>query len=72
MKRLLLALSLAVVAGVLGFALCMIYVVEPLEQTNPVPRCVNDDFNDGSQTLCYTIDQDARVIVIDMNDEVVS
>lgn len=37
------------------------------------PRCLSDDFNDGSQALCYTVQVDTgERIYIDSTDTVVS
>lgn len=46
----------------------------PAEEVNglpSIPRCVNDDWNDGSQDRCWTESPDG-VIVIDASDRVVS
>lgn len=38
-----------------------------------IPRCVNDDYNDGSQDLCWTERAtDGAYLVIDRSDRVVS
>lgn len=43
------------------------------ESAPSIPHCVSDDYNDGSQELCYTIRvTDGAVIVINRQDHVVS
>lgn len=38
-----------------------------------IPRCIHDDYNDGTQKVCYTVNYSTgTVTVIDKNDEVVS
>ncbi len=37
----------------------------------PIERCVNDDFNDGSQDRCWT-ESPVGVIIIDSSDTIVS
>ncbi len=37
-----------------------------------IPRCVNDDFNDGTQDICYSVRVDGAVFVLSGDDEVVS
>lgn len=39
----------------------------------PIERCLSDDYNDGSQALCYTVRvTDGAVLIIDATDTVVS
>jgi hypothetical protein len=40
--------------------------------TPAIPRCVNDDFNDGSQARCWTETTKHHVLVIDRKDRVIS
>lgn len=41
--------------------------------TAPIPRCVHDDYNDGSQVVCYTVNTETwEVIVLTADDVVVS
>ena len=40
--------------------------------TDSIPRCINDDFNDGSQDRCWTETGAGKVIVISKADEVIS
>lgn len=38
-----------------------------------IPRCHHDDYNDGTQELCYTVTVDTGgVIVLDSDDEYAS
>lgn len=75
MRRELAPLYLAI-AGVLGIALTAgIYASQPESHVvNGMPaieRCVNDDFNDGSQDLCWSEGPEG-VFVIDKDDHIVS
>lgn len=37
-----------------------------------VPRCINDDFNDGTQAVCYTVNVNTgEAVFINSADEVV-
>lgn len=46
--------------------------VDPIRTDGVIPACIHDDYNDGTQTLCYTVTTDGQVVVIDERDEVVS
>lgn len=37
-----------------------------------IPRCVNDDYNDGSQDRCWSENTAGQVFVIDSSDAVIS
>jgi hypothetical protein len=62
----------------LGILVCCIIVTISTVATSSapadagIPRCLSDDFNDGSQPMCYTITVDRTVVVIDSSDQVVS
>lgn len=44
-------------------------LLAPMNTTAP---CIHDDYNDGSQALCYTVNvQTGERVYIDSNDEVV-
>lgn len=76
MRRELVPLYLAI-AGVLGIALTSgIYASQADDHVvnglPPIERCVNDDFNDGSQDRCWSETLDGQVFVINQDDEVIS
>lgn len=35
-----------------------------------IPRCINDDYNDGTQDICYTVRSDNQVILINRDDTI--
>lgn len=37
-----------------------------------IPRCINDDYNDGTQARCWTETTKGHVLVIDRKDRVIS
>ncbi len=37
-----------------------------------IPRCINDDYNDGTQARCWTENVRGKVLVIDRKDRVIS
>jgi hypothetical protein len=45
---------------------------DPVRTSPVIPRCISDDFNDGTQALCYTVTVDDEIVVIDATDTVVS
>lgn len=64
------------IAGVLGIAVSSgIYAAQGQDHVvngmPPIERCVNDDFNDGSQDRCWS-EGPQGVFVIDQDDHVVS
>lgn len=64
-----------VIGAMLGSAL-VIGASAPVVGERPaptIPHCVSDDFNDGSQDVCYTVRvTDGAYIVINRQDQVVS
>lgn len=71
----------ALIGGIPAVILAMVVPVIPLFiQPTPgaarlpegVPACVSDDYNDGSQPLCYTYSVGGEVIFINAADEVIT
>lgn len=64
--------ALAIVAAAAGTA--AVGSANMTDRDEPaIQHCISDDFNDGSQDLCYTVrTTDGAVIVINRDDEVVS
>lgn len=63
-----LAVGLVACSTLTGYAIH----ATPLEDaTAGVPACVNDDYNDGSQALCYTYTVQGEAVYINSADEVV-
>lgn len=64
-----------VIGAMLGSAL-VIGASAPVMSERPapaIPHCVSDDYNDGSQDVCYTVRvTDGAYIVINRQDQVVS
>jgi len=58
--------------GVIERQAVALSTVDPVRTAPVIPRCIYDDFNDGTQALCYTVTTDGRILVIDQHDEVVS
>lgn len=62
----------AMALGLAGLALAGAHN-EGTTDTAGIPRCVNDDYNDGTQDVCYTVRvTDGAFLVIDHADTVVS
>jgi hypothetical protein len=71
MRRLIRPASTVVILAALFATLGAVIV----EQTTPetIERCHFDDFNDGSQDVCFTVNvKTGQVIVIDSTDTVIS
>jgi hypothetical protein len=69
-------LAFAIVAVMLVWVgyIAAVYVNFSEDLGSPtIPQCISDDFNDGTQSLCYTTRvTDGAIIVIDSTDTVVS
>ncbi len=61
-----------VTGGVLGHLARTEHTVVPEAESPSIPRCLSDDFNDGSQPLCWTVTVEGTVLVINAHDDVVS
>lgn len=46
--------------------------VTPAPAEPSIPRCINDDYNDGTQARCWTETTKHHVLVIDRKDRVIS
>lgn len=65
------AVVLATVAGVLGGWAGL--SANAADDMPAIPRCLSDDYNDGTQDQCYTVRvTDGAVLVIDRSDRVIS
>jgi hypothetical protein len=63
-----LAVSLVACSTLTGYA---IHATPAEEATVGVPACVSDDYNDGSQALCYTLAVQGEAVFINSADEIV-
>jgi len=69
------------VAAVLAAGITGLLTSAPVESVDgpsapvseSIPRCHHDDYNDGSQDRCFTVNvQTGQILVIDSSDEVIS
>jgi len=60
-------------AGLITIATAAAFLLAGLVgNSHDVPRCIHDDFNDGTQAVCYTVNVNTgESIYIDSNDEVI-
>lgn len=47
-------------------------VAGPVSNGPSIPRCVQDDYNDGSQDRCWSETVDGTVFVLNRDDELIS